>query len=235
MAAEIENITNVVETKKNIKFSQVGLSRKLAIGSDWNKIRIGIMLSTNISSNLTPSPFYFGLCSGTENMVGFETVDHFIGIKNKNLTVQTYFPSDVSNHIVIVPFNYSKITNGSETLLSATDNGGLGSNSPCFGVTTGRQYPFIIEITKGSPNYTLDFYASSANGTYQSWSKSTIKFQSDFSLNTLDTNPTNGFFKQTTQSTPVDELTYGYLDTICFSNTNAFSLYIPQVLVKKLS
>ena len=66
---------------KVIQLAGANWVRPLYVGTNWSRIRIG-MLCTILNPSLTTianCPLYMGLCSGKNNPVGFDRTDSFIG------------------------------------------------------------------------------------------------------------------------------------------------------------
>ncbi len=55
-------------------------ARKMSFGTGWNTIRMAFRVSVSGSGNLSSTPvFAFGLCSGTQNVMGDAVTDAFVG------------------------------------------------------------------------------------------------------------------------------------------------------------
>lgn len=84
LTANIVERTVGGETDKRFQLAGGAYTRTIKEGSSWNKLRIGIRLSTTRDSAWTSPPkFYFGLCSGTTAPPGSITPNHFLGISNQ--------------------------------------------------------------------------------------------------------------------------------------------------------
>jgi len=72
-------VSGQVQNRLSITAGQYG--RKLPWGNDWGRIQIAMLLRINRASTFTGGASFFGICSGTTNMVASGTTDNFIGVK----------------------------------------------------------------------------------------------------------------------------------------------------------
>ncbi len=146
--------------------------RPLSIGNNWSKLRLGLMLalSPNGTSSLTGCSLVVGVCSAatpfnttggyaaasTGNFIGVDIVTDGGGAGPGTLS----YNAGAGN-----PY-YSTLYSGARRRVGTTDTFVAAANST-HAVTqnTGtlqRRTLLYVEITKGSPNYTVKYYA--ANG-----------------------------------------------------------------------
>ncbi len=67
-------------SQKSLSIIAGQLGRKFGWGDSWNRIQIFVAWRINHAATFT-SDGYFGVCSGTTNMVASATTDNFIGMK----------------------------------------------------------------------------------------------------------------------------------------------------------
>lgn len=125
---------------------------KLAIGSSWNSIRIGVRWAVTDSgvSTGSGSKIYVGMMSnpatGLTNGPLTTSTSHFVGLMNSGVNTRSASP----NRYSISNFRFTKRINSTETL----HGGGLGN---MFVNCTPASYrnAFVVDIIKGSPNFSL--------------------------------------------------------------------------------
>lgn len=129
--------------------------RKLAIGSTWTHIRIGVLWQLTGTAN-TPggTGWFVGLCSGTSapfnnasttNAVGVQSTAALLWVSNSPNPYYQYGSSNM--------FGCKRV--GATTTNTASN---LADSAGLFTPTTSgtaRRGIFYVDITKGSPNYTI--------------------------------------------------------------------------------
>jgi hypothetical protein len=127
------------------------IARTMSIGTSWTRLRLGMRMAltlNGLATTFTPK-FYFGLCSGTSSVVGDQTPTNFFGFAFRQGV--TWNPSGNSvaqlGGSIIAP---TKVVNGVETV--GTSAGSFFAST----VLTVRNI-IVLEVTKGSPNYTFGF------------------------------------------------------------------------------
>lgn len=141
-------------------------ARPLPFGSSWTRLRIGVRLHmrqysevgniTGLGINGTPPRFAFGLVSGTTNLFGDASTTHFIGVR-WNATTWTLTGSNrflVSNGSVI-PIKKVGTTVTSGSAFFPTSQWGIGAGAES---NAADRTVLFLDITKGSPNYTLQLF-----------------------------------------------------------------------------
>jgi len=204
MASIIERTGNG-ETEKRLSLNAEQIGRSISIGSQWQKIRIGVRWSCTLTTNYVSSPaLYLGMCSGTTNMIGDTTPQHFVGWHMKpDSTVSA------SNT------NYISIPGGTSNSMLVNVGGvktvaGFNVNPLNVGrVSRGGAAIMVLEITKGSPNFLLSNWSSSGY----------LSTPSDFlTVMQAVAVPTSIMSARISgEAMAVDEATNGYLDTINFA------------------
>lgn len=174
----------------------------------WTKLRIGLRWSMRDSgATLTGTPvFAVGLCSGSTSIFGDLTVAHWVGVKTTGAT----WP-----RITGPPTAYQLYPAQSGKTIGATFTVATNwlsiSGFTLSDVAGGNRGCWFVDITKGSPNYTIAGYAR-INGTAGDISLATFQAQIAIDAATLTNHTTVN-----SASVAVDEATNGTLDHICFS------------------
>lgn len=205
--ADIVERTVLSVTDKRIVLGAEQLGRTISIGTNWNKIRIGMRCSTTYTST-SPLPLLFGLCSGTTAMAGDATPEHFVGVRfdvaGWGVTNYTGFLS---------AYGWAcKIVDGTATQTGNDSTGAwMAKTANCTGA-------LMLEITKGSPNFTISKIRSigttSGTPTYSSEDITQALFEQAM-LSAASPPSIAGHIGQWASNTiAVNEATDGYLDTI---------------------
>lgn len=134
--------------------------RTLAIGSDWTRLRLGLLLalSTDGTSDLQGADLVWGLCAGKTNPFGAASTTNFLGMKfgvNVGPDVLTYNANSGNPYFWSGRGQMKKVGvtrstfngNGLEFHRIATNTGALQRRSAHF-----------VEIAKGSPNFSVTYW-----------------------------------------------------------------------------
>lgn len=163
MAAILSRIVSSV-TDKRVVLSNSQFARALPFGTTWQSIRIGMRLDMrDTGADLSSTPrFWFGVCSGSTNLVSDATTTNFCGCATN---VATWGRSAT---------RYNKLTSG---IVCATRVGSTNVFSSGGNVLSGSSIIqnqaasaaadrglWFIQITKGSPNYTYRCFYSQTDG-----------------------------------------------------------------------
>lgn len=139
---------------KRIQLSNSQFARVISIGSTWNKIRIATRITaTDLGSGPVGTPrLAFGICSGTSNIYGDATVTNWCGLLTSAATWnrQTF------------PFlSYTQAASGlvAKKVGSTLTTGAILVNPMIPIVGANKRAFLILDITKGSPNYTFQGFA----------------------------------------------------------------------------
>lgn len=208
MASIIER-TILSETEKRLSLTGEQAGRLLVIGDDWQSIRVAIRYSINTTTTLTLPSFFLGLCSG--NSLPCDAVtSHFLGVGT-----QASLPLTGTGGLANV---IRTSTSGAYTRMfhivdGVSANSSTGATSDFFGIrcspaSNGGWSVMSLEITKGSPDFTI-----TGKWSPQASSISAATFIS-FIGNGSATGITNTMCNTTRA---VDEATDGFLDTIALS------------------
>jgi hypothetical protein len=165
--------------KKYLTLANEEFVRRFSIGNTWNQIRLGVMfaLTPNGTSSILGSKFVLGVCSGktnpyaaasTTNFVGF-LVNHTNATTGQDLTYNAnsgnpYYSQGTARGAAATRVN-TTVTQINNTIL-----GGI-SYFPTNTGTVQRRGAVLLDITKGSPNYTVKLWdiagAANMNNDYQ--------------------------------------------------------------------
>lgn len=176
--------------------------RKLAIGTDWTRIRLISRIrceDTGGAIGSTPR-IAIGICSGTTNPYQGDTdfTDHFVGLCANDATWSRFsdrYNADMDGLVRVGTTN---------TFAGSTGVGWI----PHTG-TSVRYAPFLVDITKGSPNFTV--FACVSAGATSSFGDVSLADMTPIAANPEAT--FSGAALLGSWSMAVDEATNGYLDT----------------------
>ena len=189
---------------KAVEMSNGRFARQPIAGlfSGWTTLRVALLVRMNDSgANITGTPrFMFGLCAGTSNIPGDATVTHACGCITNNATwTRTAGPPGYYSPLTIAPSTYINTTIATGTNLSTTS--ALGFSGTIVNAMV------FIDITKGSPNYSLRLLSrtNTASGA---------PTQSDFNAQSVATTPAfTGHTYTAAQTIAVDEVANGTFDS----------------------
>lgn len=173
------------------------------IFSSWTTLRVALFLKINDTGATIVAPrLAFGLCSGTSAIPGDASVTHFCGMKTNG--------SNWSRLTAAVRYNYSNFALPTKTV-ATTDTVGTSFSNTSVLHTTALSMLFV-DITKGSPNYSLKlFHFTNASGT------APVCTLSDFNTQSVSTTPAfTGHAFTAAQTVAVDETADGAFDAACF-------------------
>ncbi len=149
--------SSIVDNRIKLNNSNFARLWSTDVGTSWTKIRIACRLSIDTSgaANLTSTPrFAFGICSGTSNIFMDATTTHWQGIYS-TLATWTYHAGPPDYFQGNTTWTYEKRIVSTNTN-GAGGVGDLGGNNWfCYDCATATRIMFAIDITKGSPNFTL--------------------------------------------------------------------------------
>lgn len=154
-------MANTIRDASGLKYVEMSAGRfarmplaDLFDGGSWTTIRVALFLNVEDSgADITGTPSWFvGLCSGTTNIPGDATPTNAIGIRQNSATIarntsagnqRYYFFNVVASKIVAgTTTDGGSFTANAQMRLTTNTNGGDGT-------------PWFIDITKGSPNFSL--------------------------------------------------------------------------------
>jgi hypothetical protein len=198
-------------SEKTALFSNGTCARKVTIPGGWSKVRVGVRLQIDgTGANITTPTFALGLCSGTTNIFGDATVTHFVGFAD----ILTWTVSSGWYPISVKP---SKKVGSTLTQGTALGSPVIWGN---LGTDPARHSLWFVDITKGSPNYTI-------NGFFRTALSVSDPTASDFLTQMALVTPSlSNHAVGTDQTIAVNEGTDGTLDSI-----NLFWSGIPNIEV----
>jgi hypothetical protein len=151
---------------KRISLSNSNFARPLPIASaDWTNLRIAVRYwFGNNGGNLTSNPIYLavGLNSGTSNIFLDATTTNWIGFMPYPAAASWTY-SAATNYSPTGGGTYAATRIGS-TLSSANTGSFYASRFPCK--TTYDRELLLVNIAKGSPNYTVGAFGVTSIGDY---------------------------------------------------------------------
>jgi hypothetical protein len=139
-------------------------ARPIPFGTNWNKIRIGVRWHMIATANITGTPrLAIGVCSGSTNILGDASCTHFVGTRQVE-TTWTWVDATPDR----IWCNGSTWENLKMVGTTPTLGTSLGLNAVTWGMGAGNAAAiaadrsiFFLDITKGSPNYTLQIFGLS--------------------------------------------------------------------------
>jgi hypothetical protein len=159
MAAKTKHriIGELLDVKMALDSTSV--SRFLTIGNDWSKIRVALRLcAQDTGANIVGTPRLFaGVCSGTTNPWnnGAAVTTHAVGY----LTVGATWTRSASPPHYVIDWGACKRVG---TTLTAGSS--IGTRLLQHTPEDGNRQLLFIDITKGSPNYTLLLWTKLISG-----------------------------------------------------------------------
>lgn len=156
----LRNIGGVDDKRGVISNSQ--LARTLFIGTTWTKIRIGLRLSfaSDTGSNLASGKMFIGACSGLANLIGDATTTNWVGFGPA-----VYATGETFTRAAGPPPSYSASFFIARRVGTTYTSGAGAAGHIMADPVTGYRSLFFVDITKGSPNYTLQQFRRSVNTT----------------------------------------------------------------------
>jgi hypothetical protein len=203
----LRNIGGVDEKALQLNNSQFG--RLINLPSTWSVIRVGVRVHcTDSGGNLLGTPrFALGFGAGVTNMVGVNTCQHFVGVVSGApswVRNATFYSMGTASWFGAKRVGATITQTASDIVASTT----VGLWNQAAGAGTDRAL-FIVEITKGSPNYSFKCLVNiGAVAT---------DFTREAFLNQLENNPpsaTNHQWTAAPQTLAVDEGANGTLNAI---------------------
>jgi hypothetical protein len=255
MAATILDYT-FGTTDRGVKLSEGEIIRPWKDDS-WTKIRVAIRYCALDDPSSAPSAgaaFLFGVCSGSTNTLGSATTDHAIFFGNARYT-GTYNPYSQNTSLTDESFSYAmsstpyaKICKRENSLTNTPTDTSISFNTSfhlnLLGTSVGSSTFYAgcgwLDITRGSPNYTVRAgfpSIDSTSTTSPAVSRATFLEQM---ISSSDPDSAGLIALKATlptaKSLAIDEATYGTLDHVCvFWNRSAPTVFIQDIIVVKLA
>jgi len=205
-------------------------ARTLAIGTDWTKLRIGVLLAVTPdgTNNLAGSALVLGVCSGKTNPYGAASTTNFVGAAMHGIT-----PGGTTGTFTYVagsgnPYFTSIGSWPASRVATDVISGAATATTFLLTANTGstqRRSPLYVDIQKGSPNYTLTRWTPLASqALFQTGDCSAAEFLAGLEMPTptwANTNLTSSNGTVAASETP------GALDTVdLFWNKTALPLEV---------
>lgn len=154
---KLRTFSSVPDVRDQLSNSNSARLWSADIGTTWNQIRVGCRISmTDGGVELSGTPrFAFGICSGTSNIFQDATTTHWLGmLSNDPIWSRVAGPPAYHQMQNVVASVASAKRIGSTTTVGTAFN-----NSPfVFDATTANRGVIFLDITKGSPNFTLNAF-----------------------------------------------------------------------------
>lgn len=155
MKREIDTITVSAVEDRRLVLGDAQVARTLSFGSSWNAVRIGMRVSIkDDSANLIGNPrLYFGLMSSPSAGCAngpLGVTSHFLGVKSQASSWTRSVAAGVTYYSVATAFAFTK-----QVGVTETTPGNSGSWVFPTSTTDGWFFPIYLDITKGSPNFTV--------------------------------------------------------------------------------
>jgi len=179
-------------------------ARLVTLAAGWSKVRVGVRLNcTDLGAGPSSTPrLGIGLCAGTGAILGDTSTTHFAGAltnisgwtRGTLIYLCDFYPATkVGTTLTIGASSFNADTRIDHTAGSATTQRGV----------------YFIDITKGSPNYTFDFFSPASNG-FGDVASSTF-----LGNMVLSTPSISAHSYGTARTLAVDEATNGTLNAAC--------------------
>jgi hypothetical protein len=219
-------------------------ARTLSIGNFWNKIRIGCLLAVNpVSTTSTPTSTgpVIGMCSGINSTFGMTSTNNFVGYQAGFAgTSGGAYATGTGGTQPVFAWNGSNygITKVGTTINGVTMGGSWNSDLPVQGVGTQRRYMILVDILKGTPNYTVTQWAQDppSHGGSTAVDSTTADLLFAMSQTGAITLPSNGDILQAHAVAIVASEVTGALDTVnVYCSLSGYPMEIYSVAVQKMS
>lgn len=204
---EIQLATVGTETGKRLALANAHFCREFLFGSTWNVIRLGTRIAFSSATNVGTPEFLLGLMTAPvyDSVQGltngpYEWPTHFVGLQT---SAATWTPAGS-------PASFSINTSTLKRIGNTDTNGANIGTWIVSAAPTLRRTPLIVEITKATPNFTIQPVYSGT--TLFDCSKST--YLAALEAPTLADAATllgNGTAVKAAQTVAVDEVTSGSL------------------------
>lgn len=200
---------------------------------DWNVLRVGIHYALNGNgANIGGDPaIVFGVSAGRENGFLSGATDHFCGVKitGSSFTHNAGTPNYYTNPTGVAPVKK----------IGTTQTAGTSMGVTCYmPADVAYRGVMILQITKGSPNFSLLFAGPVGGSGAVSADVTDAQFLEMMELASLGSIGTvkSGYGVGSTQTLAIDEGTDGLLDSVNFAwNKTAVPLEISAVRHRKVS
>ncbi len=236
MASIVSNaFANALTPDKGLSLSNEEYVRKMSIGSNWNMLRIGVQCSwvTDCQTSLSGAAFVMGVCSGVTNPYAQSTTTNFIGAnlcgQSTTGTVTAVFGPpyylSVSGACILRRVGSSTTVAGNTTFNTFFNGTGLTKRSI-----------YYLDITKGSPNYTLKLWGTQDGTSFGAVEGTTAGFIGAISVATPAPAGSSAMITAINNATVACDETAGAFDSInIFWNKTTFAVDICYLQVYRFS
>jgi hypothetical protein len=145
---------------KRIQLSNSQLIRRPIYYNSWTKMRIGIHFCIPAAASIGGTPrLYLGICSGLTNGIGDATTTNFVGFMTNNATMTRTSLAGPNIYSGSLAWRFIK-------KVGTTFNFNTADAATSFFLSMQQpvRHGLIVEITKGSPNYSMQAAYPTANG-----------------------------------------------------------------------
>ena len=148
---QAQTVGGVAEQCIALAASQFG--RLHGYGNDWTTLRIALLWAVEDSGvNIAGSVLRVALCNGTADMPGDATTNNSFGMKQQAAWTRTGSGS-TAFYTPPAPWAFTRV--------GSTESTSLLGNGLVVGTVSYNRSLFFLDVTKGSPNYTLQFFGRS--------------------------------------------------------------------------
>lgn len=157
--------TILLRDDRRIVLSNGQFGRPVTLPASWASVRFGIRVEMTYGGALSNNIFRFGIGSGTTNMIGDATCTNFIGAMTSNIAwIDGGDYYNTGGGAGSGWFGFTKVGSTETPYWTYT----IGPNYPYLwhtASTSPYRSLWLVSITKGSPNYTVDMMARSASSS----------------------------------------------------------------------
>jgi len=219
-----EDVVSISSEALVLRSSSV--ARQLPWGSDWQQLMIGVrfridggwvsygdaVTNMNFGTATAIPRWQVGLCSGGQAVVD-DGINHFCGAISFLNTWGNAGTSESDRGYTVGPGGMLIATQIGWTRTSY--GGSISAASAGFTATEGLACAIFVQITKGSPTWSLKYAIPNAysNGDTKTAQQVSVMCETD-----IENAPTwdSGYQRSNSAGTPtIDESTYGPLDSVC--------------------
>jgi hypothetical protein len=209
---KVRTISAVIDERVVLQNSNYARKWTALLGTTWTKIRIACratIVDSGANAGSTPI-FAIGICSGTTQIFQDATCHHWLGVVSQ-LTTWT---RNAGPPVFYVPGGASYYNAGKKVASGALSGLNVITNfaSTLFDSTTANRSVFCIDITKGSPNFTITTAAARNNNTPGDIDLPTYQAQIETASPSF-ANHTN----YAGVTVAIDEVANGYFDSVAFA------------------
>ncbi|MBI1178319.1 hypothetical protein GC207_12860 [bacterium] len=208
--------------------------RTLAIGSNWTKLRLGVLLSVTPDdvNNLNGVQLVFGLCAGKTNPYGAASTTNFLGMKFGGTTGGDLWTYKANSGNPYFGTERIFIKKTAATVIGLSSAAGEVHRVNTNNGTLQRRGVQFLDIAKGTPNFTVTQWAITLGSMAKDFSAAHL-------LDGLEQSGSISVNGETMNSMPLaipfDE-TAGALDTVdVFWNKSAFPLEVHAIAAYRLA